>query len=207
MCQIEILQNIGSNLNHRYIGIVYLTAINLVVVLVEQSVVIAIVAGLDSKDSVPAYFPGGFLTHDLRLCHIACAIALHDFCELADVEHIRADLGVILVDKLTRLYDGLIGIMNLDAATVRNTEQVLIVAVDKSDVLAIQVKLIRHLRFPPLSNSILKLVLPSSETSIYTVASKVLPVFFDLQPFSFTLPEASSFCAVALVMLLPILSK
>ena len=174
---------------------------------IDERVVIAIVAGLNRKDSVLADFPRSFIPHDLRLCHIVSVVALHDLCELADVEHIGADLGVILVDEFTGLHDGLIGIVNLDAATVRNTEQVLIVAVDKSDVLTIRVKLIHHLRFPPLSNSMLNLVLPSSDTSIYTVASKELPVFFDLHPFSLTLPEASSFCAVALVMLLPILSK
>ena len=38
-------------------------------------------------------------------------------------------------------------------------------------------------------------------------ASKVFPVLADLQPFSLIFPEPSSFCAVALVMLLPILSK
>ena len=123
------------------------------------------------------------------------------------MKHIVSNLCVVLVDECARLYDGLIGIVNLDAATVRNTEQVLIVAVDKSDFLTIQVVLIRHFLFPPFSNSILNFVLPSSDTSIKTVASKVLPVLSDLQFLSFTLPELSSFCAVAGVMLLPMLAK
>ena len=74
-------------------------------------------------------------------------------------------------------------------------------------VFTIRVVLICHLRFPPFSNSILNFVLPSSDTSIKTVASKVLPVLSDLQFLSFTLPEPSNFCAVAEVMLLPMLAK
>ena len=58
------------------------------------------------------------------------------------------------------------GGFNLDTATVRNTEQVLIVAVNKSDLLTVRVILIPHLRFPPLSNSMLNLIFPSSNTSI-----------------------------------------
>ena len=86
-------------------------------------------------------------------------------------------------------------------------ESKVIMAVDKSDFLTIRVVLICHLRFPPFSNSILNFVLPSSDTSIKTVASKVLPVLSDLQFLSFTLPEPSNFCAVAEVMLLPMLAK
>ena len=119
MFQTERLQNIGSDLDHGHFRVINLTAINLVVVLVEQGVIITIVTGLDSKDSVLADSPCSFVAHDLRLCHIACAVALHDLCELADVEHIRADLGMILVDELTRLHDGLIRIVNLDPSPMR----------------------------------------------------------------------------------------
>ena len=92
-------------------------------------------------------------------------------------------------------------------SSIGDMKQILIMAVDKSDFLTIRVVLICHLRFPPFSNSILNFVLPSSDTSIKTVASKVLPVLSDLQFLSFTLPEPSNFCAVAEVMLLPMLAK
>ena len=82
------------------------------------------------------------------------------------LERILANLGMVLVDEFAGFHDSFIGIVNLDTATVRNTKQVLIVAVNKSDVLAVRVILIPHLRFPPLSNSMLNLVFPSSNTSI-----------------------------------------
>ena len=73
---------------------------------------------------------------------------------------------MVLVDEFAGFHDSFIGIVNLDTAAVRNTEQVLVAAVNKSDVLAVRVILIPHLRFPPLSNSMLNLVFPSSNTSI-----------------------------------------
>ena len=200
-------QNILTDFDHGQFRIIDLPAVNLIAVFVHQRVIITVLTGLHRKDSILSDLPCGFIAHNFRLRHIACTVALHNLCKLADMKHIVSNLCVVLVDECTRLYDGLIGIVNLDAATVRNTEQVLIVAVDKSDFLTIRVVLICHLRFPPFSNSILNFVLPSSDTSIKTMASKVLPVLSDLQFLSFTLPEPSSFCAVAEVMLLPILAK
>lgn len=164
--QTKGFQNFFSGFDHGQIRIIQLTTIYLVVVFIQQSVIVAILTGLHRQDSVPTDFPCGFITHDFRLCHIGCAVTLHDFCELADVEHIVTNLGMVLVDEFAGLYDGFIGIMNLDTATVRNTEQVLIVAVNKSDLLTVRVILIPHLRFPPLSNSMLNLIFPSSNTSI-----------------------------------------
>lgn len=116
-------------------------------------------------------------------------------------------LRPILVNEGAGLHNRFIWVVNLHTAAIGDMKQILIMAVDKSDFLTIRVALIRHLLFPPLSNSMLNFVLPSSDTSIKTVASKVLPVLSDLQFLSFTLPEPSSFCAVAEVMLLPILAK
>ena len=147
------------------------------------------------------------IAHNLRLRHIACAVALHNFCKLADMKHIVSDLRMILVNEGAGLHNHFIRVVNLHTAAIGDMKQILIMAVDKSDFLTIRVVLICHLRFPPFSNSILNFVLPSSDTSIKTVASKVLPVLSDLQFLSFTLPEPSNFCAVAEVMLLPMLAK
>lgn len=113
----------------------------------------------------------------------------------------------LLVNEGAGLHNHFIRVVNLHTAAIGDMKQILIMAVDKSDFLTIRVVLICHLRFPPFSNSILNFVLPSSDTSIKTVASKVLPVLSDLQFLSFTLPEPSNFCAVAEVMLLPMLAK
>ena len=118
-------------------------------------------------------------------------------------EYWRAHCG----DYCAYLGNHFIRVVNLHTAAIGDMKQILIMAVDKSDFLTIRVVLICHLRFPPFSNSILNFVLPSSDTSIKTVASKVLPVLSDLQFLSFTLPEPSNFCAVAEVMLLPMLAK
>lgn len=123
------------------------------------------------------------------------------------MKHIVSDLRMILVNEGAGLHNHFIRVVNLHTAAIGDMKQILIMAVDKSDFLTIRVVLICHLRFPPFSNSILNFVLPSSDTSIKTVASKVLPVLSDLQFLSFTLPEPSNFCAVAEVMLLPMLAK
>lgn len=187
--------------------VINLTAINLVVVFIQQGVVVTIFAGLHRKDSILSDLPCGFIAHNLRLRHIACAVALHNFCKLADMKHIVSDLRMILVNEGAGLHNHFIRVVNLHTAAIGDMKQILIMAVDKSDFLTIRVVLICHLRFPPFSNSILNFVLPSSDTSIKTVASKVLPVLSDLQFLSFTLPEPSNFCAVAEVMLLPMLAK
>ena len=164
--QTKGFQNFFSGFDHGQIRVIQLTAIYLVVVLIQQSIIVSVLTGLHRQDSVPTDFPCSFVTHNLRLRHIGCTVTLHDFCELADVEHIVADLGVVLVDEFAGLHDGFIGIVNLNTAAVRNTKQILIAAVDKSDVLAVRVIFISHLRFPPLSNSMLNLIFPSSNTSI-----------------------------------------
>jgi len=52
VCQTEGLQNIQSNFDHGHIRVIDLTAINFHIMFIDERVVIAIVAGLNRKDSV-----------------------------------------------------------------------------------------------------------------------------------------------------------
>ena len=94
-----------------------------------------------------------------------------------------------------------------DMEILLDAKQISIMAVNEPNVLAIRIKLIHHLLFPPFSKFILNCGFPSSVTVITTVASYILPVLADLHPLSLTSPLDKSFCATADVRLFPMLSK
>src|SRR5699024_12653546 len=98
-------------------------------------------------------------------------------------------------------------IVYLNGTAIRDMKQVLIMTVYKTNIFSFRVKLIDHFVLPPLSNSILYCGFPSAVTVMTTVASNILPVFADLQPFSLTFLSDRSFCATVAVRFLLMLSK
>src|SRR5699024_10682760 len=135
-------------------------------------------------------------------------VTFQEFCELEDMKNIIANLRMVLINEHTGFNDyRIIGIVYLDGSAIRDMKQVLIMTVYKTNIFSFRVKLIDHFVFPPFSNSILYCGFPSAVTVMTTVASNILPVFADLQPFSLTFLSDRSFCATVAVRFLLMLSK
>ena len=124
-------------LNGQFRGI-QLPAVHHRIIAVVECVVPSILTGLDGKITFATQFPCGLLVLCLNFGVEVCMVPLHDLGKLADVEHIAqtAHVKVIIIQMFHPCRKTApIRVIHLNHAAIWNAIEVIIVAVDETNIL------------------------------------------------------------------------
>ena len=124
-------------LNGQFRGI-QLPTVHYGIITVVNSVVPAVLTGLDSKIALAAQFPCSLLVLCLNFGVEVCMVSFHDLGKLADVEHIAqtAHVKVVIIQMFQPCRKAApIRVIHLNHAAIGNAVEVVIVAVDETNIL------------------------------------------------------------------------